>query len=139
MAMAVAAPDLEPVPPFSPSPPYRGRLRANLLPYALISPSVAVIAGILAFPLGMLVWLSLQHYGLRELIAHAGDGVGAGDYLRMLADPLFHQVILRALLFTLVCVALKVSLTTLIALLLLNVTEAVRMCAMAALALVCTQ
>src|SRR5438874_13069622 len=104
MGLAITAPDLE-------SAPRRpGRLRANLLPYALISPSVAVIAGILAFPLGMLVWLSLQHYGLRELIAHAGDWVGAGNYLRTLADPLFHQVILRTLLFTRVCVALTVSL-----------------------------
>src|SRR5207247_9757670 len=75
MGMAVAAPDLEPVPPFSPSRRYRGWLRANILPYALIGPSVLVIAGILAFPLGMLVWLSLQHYGLHELIHHAGDWV----------------------------------------------------------------
>src|SRR2546429_2556653 len=132
MGLAITAPDLE-------SAPRRpGRFRANLLPYALISPSVAVIAGILAFPLGMLVWLSLQHYGLRELIAHAGDWVGAGNYLRILADPLFHQVILRTLLFTLVCVALTVSLSTLIALLLLKVRQAVRIIVMSALVFVWT-
>ena len=132
MGLAITAPDLE-------SAPRRpGRVRTNLLPYALISPSVAVIAGILAFPLGMLVWLSLQHYGLRELIAHAGDWVGAGNYLRILADPLFHQVILRTLLFTLVCVALTVSLSTLIALLLLKVRQAVRIIVMSALVFVWT-
>ena len=132
MGLAIMAPDLE-------SAPRRpGRFRANLLPYALISPSVAVIAGILAFPLGMLVWLSLQHYGLRELIAHAGDWVGAGNYLRILADPLFHQVILRTLLFTLVCVALTVSLSTLIALLLLKVRQAVRIIVMSSLVFVWT-
>ena len=76
MGMAVAAPDLEPVPPLSHRRSYRAWLRANFLPYALISPSVLVIAGILAFPLAMLVWLSLQHYGLRELIHHAGAWVG---------------------------------------------------------------
>src|SRR6059036_1734378 len=116
MGMAVAAPDLEPVPPFSPSPRYRAWLRANILPYALISPSVLVIAGILAFPLGMLVWLSLQHYGLRELIHHAGDWVGLDNYRAILVDPLFHQVIVRSLLFTFACVALTVVLSTLIAL-----------------------
>ncbi len=61
MGVATSTPDLEPV---SLRP---GLFRTGLFPYALIAPSVAVIAGILAFPLGMLVWLSLQHYGLREL------------------------------------------------------------------------
>src|SRR5438067_328526 len=130
MGLAIAPPDLGPA--------LYQRFRRRLFPYALITPSVAVIAGILAFPLGMLVWLSLQHYGLRELIAHAGDWVGAGNYLRILADPLFHQVILRTLLFTLVCVALTVSLSTLIALLLLKVRQAVRIIVMSALVFVWT-
>src|SRR5437762_9671880 len=136
MGMAVAAPDLEPAPPFSPIRRYRGWLRANFLPYALISPSVLVIAGILAFPLGMLVWLSLQHYGLRELIHHAGEWVGLDNYRAILVDPLFHQVIVRSLLFTFACVALTVVLSTLIALLLLKVRSAVRILVMIALVFV---
>jgi len=132
MGVAIVTPDLE-------SAPRRpGRVRTNLLPYALIGPSVAIIAGILAFPLGMLVWLSLQRYGLRELIAHAGEWVGAGNYQRILVDPLFHQVILRSLLFTLACVALTVILSTLIALLLLKVSQAVRVIVMSALVFVWT-
>src|SRR6266446_1636336 len=114
MGMAVAAPDLEPVPRLSPSRPYRAWLRANFLPYALISPSVLVIAGLLAFPLGMLVWLSLQHYGLRELIHHAGEWVGLDNYRAILVDPLFHQVIVRSLLFTFSCVLLTVVLSALV-------------------------
>src|SRR5437762_12328245 len=118
MGLALAPPDLGPA-------RYQ-RFRRRLFPYALITPSVAVIAGILAFPLGMLAWLSLQHYGLRELIAHQGDWVGLGNYQAILADPLFHQVIVRSLLFTLACVGLTVILSTLIALLLLKVRQAVR-------------
>src|SRR5438034_5223189 len=136
MGMAVAAPDLEPVPSLAPSPRYRAWLRANFLPYALISPSVLVIAGILAFPLGMLVWLSLQHYGLRELIHHAGEWVGLDNYRAILVDPLFHQVIVRSLLFTFACVALTVVLSTLIALLLLRVRLAIRVIVMSLLVLV---
>ena len=136
MGMAVTAPDLEPVPPPSSSPRYRAWLRANFLPYALISPSVLVIAGILAFPLGMLVWLSLQHYGLRELIHHAGEWVGLDNYRAILVDPLFHQVIVRSLLFTFTCVALTVVLSTLIALLLLKVRSAVRILVMSSLVFV---
>src|SRR2546423_2327995 len=130
MGLAITAPDLE-------SAPRRpGRVRTNLLPYALISPSVAVIAGILAFPLGMLVWLSLQHYGLRELIHHAGEWVGLDNYRAILVDPLFHQVIVRSLLFTVTCVALTVALSTLIALLLLKVRSVVRVLVMSALVFV---
>src|SRR6266702_3429289 len=136
MGMAVAAPDLEPVPPFSPSRRYRGWLRANILPYALIIPSVLVIAGILAFPLGMLVWLSLQHYGLRELIQHSGAWVGLGNYQAILADPLFRQVVVRSLLFTFASVGLTLVFSTLIALLLLKVRQVVRVLVMSALVFV---
>src|SRR5437868_8589220 len=132
MGVAIVTPDLE-------SAPRRpGRVRTNLLPYALIGPSVAIIAGILAFPLGMLVWLSLQRYGLRELIAHAGEWVGAANYQRIVVDPLFHQAIVRSLLFTLACVGLTVILSTLIALLLLKVSQAVRVIVMSALVFVWT-
>src|SRR5438105_7470536 len=136
MGMAVAAPDLEPVPPPAASRQHRAWLRANFLPYALISPSVLVIAGILAFPLGMLVWLSLQHYGLRALVHRAGEWVGVGNYRAILVDPLFHQVIVRSLLFTFACVALTVALSTLIALLLQKVRSAVRILVMSALVFV---
>jgi N,N'-diacetylchitobiose transport system permease protein len=133
MGVAVATPDLEPVPQLSGR---RAWLRGNFLPYALISPSVLVIGGILAFPLGMLVWLSLQHYGLRELIQHSGEWVGLGNYQAVLVDPLFHQVIVRSLLFTFTCVALTLVLSTLIALLLLRVRQVVRVIVMSALVFV---
>jgi len=128
MAATIAAPDLEPA--------LRRRPRPNLLPYALISPSVAVIAGVLAFPLGMLVWLSLQHYGLRELIAHQGDWVGLNNYRAILGDALFRQVLVRSILFTLACVALTLVFSTLIALLLLRLSRPIRIVLMSALVFV---
>ena len=130
MGVATSTPDLEPV---SLRP---GHFRTVLFPYALIAPSVAVIAGILAFPLGMLVWLSLQHYGLRELIAHQGDWVGLKNYQVILVDPLFHQVIVRSVAFTFACVALTLIFSTLIALLLLKVRQVVRVLVMSALVFV---
>ena len=133
MGVAVSAPDLEPGPLMLRR---RAWLRSNLLPYALISPSVAVIGGILAFPLGMLVWLSLQHYGLRELIAHQGRWVGLDNYRSIVVDPLFHQVIVRSLLFTFACVVLTLVLSTLLSLLLLKVRRVVRVLVMSALVFV---
>src|SRR5437588_10731751 len=104
MGVAIVTPDLE-------SAPRRpGRVRTNLLPYALIGPSVEIIAGILAFPLGMLVWLSLQRYGLRELIAHAGEWVGAANYQRIDLDPPVHPVSARSPLLTLPWLPLTVTL-----------------------------
>ena len=120
MGVATSTPDLEPV---SLRP---GLFRTGLFPYALIAPSVAVIAGILAFPLGMLVWLSLQHYGLRELIAHQGTWVGLDNFRVTIADPLFQQVVVRSLLFTVANVALTIIFSTLIALLMLKVSRPVR-------------
>ena len=128
MAMAVATPDIEPA-------SYTTR-RRNLFPYALIAPSLLIIGGILGFPLGRLAWLSLQHYGLRELIQQQGQWVGLDNYRAILVDPLFHQVIFRTLLFTFACVALTVVLSTLIALLLLRVSRAVRVIVMSALVFV---
>ena len=133
MGVAILAPDPEPDPPMLRR---RAWLRSNFLPYALISPSVAVIGGILAFPLGMLVWLSLRHYGLRELIAHQGRWVGLDNYRSILVDPLFHQVIVRSLLFTFACVVLTLVLSTLLSLLLLKVRRVVRVLVMSALVFV---
>jgi N,N'-diacetylchitobiose transport system permease protein len=129
MATAITAPDLEPASTYA-------ERRGRLLPYVVISPSLLVIGGILAFPLGWLVWLSLQHYGLKELINHQGQWVGLKNYQTILADPLFHQVIVRTLLFTFACVALTVVLSTLIALLLLKVRRAVRVIVMSSLVFV---
>jgi N,N'-diacetylchitobiose transport system permease protein len=129
MATAIAAPDLEPVPTYA-------ARRGNLLPYVLIAPSIAVLGAVLAFPLGMLVWLSAQHYGLRELIAHQGDWVGLDNYRSILIDPLFHQVLTRTLLFTFACVASTIALSTLVALLLLRVRRFVRTIMMSALVFV---
>jgi len=115
MGAAITARDLGPV-------LHRPRRRRfNHLPYALITPASLAMFGILAFPLGMLVWLSLQHYGLRELIAHQGTWVGLDNFRVTIADPLFQQVVVRSL-----NVALTIIFSTLIALLMLKVSRPVR-------------
>ena len=109
-----------------PAPNRPRRRRFNRLPYALITPASLAIFGILAFPLGMLVWLSLQRYGLRELFIHQGTWIGLDNYREILADPLFQQVVVRSVLFTLANVALTLIFSTLIALLMLKVSRPVR-------------
>jgi N,N'-diacetylchitobiose transport system permease protein len=84
----------------------------------------------------MLGWLSLQKYGLRELIAHQGQWVGLDNYRLILTDAVFYQVVFRTLFFTVACVALTLILSTLIALLLLRVRRAIRVLIASALVFV---
>jgi N,N'-diacetylchitobiose transport system permease protein len=135
MATAVSTP-FEPSPLQSEDAPSRFEQRAKLFPYALITASLAVIGGILAVPLGWLAWISFQHYGLKELINHQGQWVGLRNYQAVLGDPLFHQVLVRTLLFTFACVALTVVFSTLIAMLLQRVRRVVRVTLLSALVFV---
>ena len=106
--------------------PRRSILSQRLLPYALIAPALLVIVGVLAYPLGMLVWLSTQHYGLRELIQHQGRFVGLQNYATLFSDPQFQYVVRTSVIFTIVNVALSMLFATGIALLLERVSRLVR-------------
>jgi len=105
----------------------RRRLLRGATPYLLIGPSLVVIAAVMAYPMGFLANLSLQDYGLRELIAHQGVFVGAANYARLVADPLFWQVVGRSIVFTAVTVALSMAAGTLLALLMERVSGPVRL------------
>jgi N,N'-diacetylchitobiose transport system permease protein len=105
----------------------RRRLLRAAAPYLLIGPALLVIAVVMGYPMGFLASLSLQDYGLPELLAHQGVWVGAANYARLAADPLFWQVVGRSLLFTGVAVGLSMALGTLLALLMERVSSPVRL------------
>jgi N,N'-diacetylchitobiose transport system permease protein len=102
-----------------------GALRASV-PYWLIAPVVGTIAAILGYPLYRLVSLSFQRYGLFELIAHKGVGVGWANYSSVLHDRVFWDTLVRTVVFTVANVGLTMVLGTLIALLLVQVGSVVR-------------
>jgi N,N'-diacetylchitobiose transport system permease protein len=104
-------------------------------PYLLILPVVAVIVAILGYPLYHLARLSFQKYGLFELIAHHGTNVGWANYRSVLHDPVFWQVLVRTIVFTVANVALTMGIGTLIALLLTKVSSVVRVLLTAGLVL----
>jgi len=105
-------------------------------PYALIAPVVVTIALILGYPLYFLVRLSLQRYGLFELIRHAGVGVGLANYRSVLRDQVFWHTLLRTVVFTAANVALTIVLGLAIALLLARLSRPVRLLLSSALVLV---
>jgi N,N'-diacetylchitobiose transport system permease protein len=96
------------------------------LPYALIAPATVVILGVLGWPLLDLLYLSTQHYGLRQLFQHQGEFVGLQNFATIFADPQFRYVVEITLAFTFVNVALSMLIATVIALLMERVSGFVR-------------
>ncbi|OLC27979.1 MAG: hypothetical protein AUG06_03220 [Actinobacteria bacterium 13_1_20CM_2_65_11] len=111
-------------------------LAGRLLPYALIGPALLVIIGVLGYPLGTLLWLSTQHYGLRELLQHQGVFVGLKNFQAFSIDPQFRYVVQVSVIFTIVNVGLSMFFGTCIALLLERVSRPVRVLLSAGLVLV---
>ena len=115
----------------------RRRLWGRLaVPYALIAPVVITIALILGYPLYYLVRLSLQRYGLFELIRHKGVGVGLANYRSVLHDQIFWNTLVRTIVFAAANVGLTMVLGLLIALLLVRVSKPVRLLLSSGLVLV---
>jgi N,N'-diacetylchitobiose transport system permease protein len=106
----------------------RARRLRPLVPYALLAPSLAVLAAVLAYPLYRLVVLSFQQYGLRELFGGTeGRFIGLENYRSILADAFFWTVVARTIAFAAVCVGLTMALGTLVALLLRRLGKGMRL------------
>ena len=124
--------------------PFRSRRRRRFwgqfarasTPYWLIAPVVGVTGVILGYPLYWLVKLSTEHYGLFELIRHAGQSVGLANYHSVLHDSVFWHTLLRTVVFTVANVSLTMVLGTLMALLLVKVSTVVRVLITSGLVLV---
>ena len=97
---------------------------------------MVTIAVILGYPLYYLVRLSLQQYGLFELIRHQGIDVGLANYRSVLHDQIFWHTLVRTVVFTVANVGLTMVLGLLIALLLVRVSKPVRLLLSSGLVLV---
>jgi N,N'-diacetylchitobiose transport system permease protein len=106
------------------------------VPYWLILPVLGATGAVLGYPVYRLVQLSLQKYGLFELIQHKGQDVGLANYRSILHDQVFWHTLVRTIVFTVVNVTLTIVLGTLIALLLVRVSSIVRILLTSGLVLV---
>jgi N,N'-diacetylchitobiose transport system permease protein len=96
-------------------------------PYLLLVPASAVIAAVLAYPLYFMVRLSLEHYGLFQLVRHKGVWVGTANFAQIFHDAEFWHVVARTLAFTAAAVSLTMVLGTLVALLLAELGSKMRL------------
>ena len=114
----------------------RARLGRYAIPYLLILPVLAAIGAVLGYPVGYLINLSFQRYGLPELIQHTGEYIGLHNYYLVLHDSVFWNTLERTIVFTAANVGLTMGLGTLLALLLVRVSTWVRIPLTAGLVLV---
>jgi N,N'-diacetylchitobiose transport system permease protein len=112
------------------------RARRGSVPYLLLFPVVAVLGAVLAYPIYSLVRISLERYGLEELIAHHGVYIGVHNFGAVLHDSIFWHTLLRTVVFAGACVSLTMVGGTLIALLLVRVSGWVRILITSGLVLV---
>jgi len=112
------------------------RVGSGAVPYGLILSVVAVSGTNNGYPIYTLVRLSLQQYGLFELIRHQGRYIGLHNFGLVLHDPVFWHTVVRTIVFTIANVGLTMTLGTLMALLLVRVSAWVRILLTAGLVLV---
>ncbi|MFJ6593810.1 carbohydrate ABC transporter permease [Streptomyces violaceusniger] len=115
-----------PRPPLSTRPPRRSTgLRPSrppmarsrgIWPYVLIAPAVLGTLYLLVYPLVRAVVISLQDFGLRQLILGDARFVGFANYQTLLSDGHFWEVVRRTFLFMASNVVLIMALSTLVAL-----------------------
>ncbi|WP_030570816.1 carbohydrate ABC transporter permease [Streptomyces aureocirculatus] len=106
--------------------PVRRRLR-SVLPYLLIAPTVLALVVVLGYPLVDMVTLAFQDMTRKELFSgSAPPWVGLRQFRTILGDRFFWTVVLRTVLFAVVCVTLTMVLGLLVALLMRRASPWVR-------------
>ena len=83
-----------------------------LVGYLFVLPLIVLVLGLVAYPLGNAVWISLTD----KYVGYASRFVGLANYVTLTRDPIFHKVVWNSAVFTLASVAVKVVLGMLMAL-----------------------
>lgn len=122
MTRAAPADTVPPVPERS-----LARRRERLTPYAMVAPLIAVLLVVLLVPFIRLVIVSLQKYGLDQLIGgKATSWVGLSQFSTVLNSARFWSSLWHTVQFVVVAVALTIGLGLALAHLLAKVSGAVR-------------
>lgn len=110
--------------------------RASLLPWAMIAPAVVALLLVQGYPLVRLLVLSTQDFGPRSLFTGHADFVGLDNFTEVFGDADFRAVLVRTVVFAVLCVALLMVLGFLLAHLLMGVSPWVRVVTTVCLVLV---
>ncbi|MFF2050660.1 carbohydrate ABC transporter permease [Leifsonia sp. NPDC058194] len=104
--------------PGAPAPKRKRSLIAVSRPWLLLAPALVVLAGLLLWPLIRVVIISLQDYGLREIVSGKTNFIGLENYAEIFGNSTLWTVALpNTVVFAILSVAGTVALGTLVALL----------------------
>lgn len=92
-----------------------------MLPWAMIAPAVIALLLVQGYPLVRLLLLSTEDFGPRSLFTGQADFVGLDNFTHIFTDSDFLGVLVRTVVFTVLCVALLMVLGFLISHLLMGV------------------
>ncbi|MGW3680322.1 carbohydrate ABC transporter permease [Streptomyces prasinus] len=123
------------VPPRTPRGPRgRGRTRgAGLTPWLYLAPALAVLGGLLAYPVQQLGVISLFRYTQAQVSGgEPATFQGLDNYGELLADEQFRQVLLTTVLFAAACVVFTLAVGCALAVLLTRVRAVPRLALMLA-------
>lgn len=109
------------------SPPAAVRARKALLPYTLLLPALLALCVGLGYPLVRQIVLSLQGYGLAQQFGRPAEWVGFDNYVEVLSDPYLWLLVLRSVLFCLVCAGVTMLIGTMLALAMRLMSKPVRL------------
>jgi N,N'-diacetylchitobiose transport system permease protein len=107
--------------------PARRRRPRTLTPALLLVPTGVVLLAIIGWPLLQLVIISFQEFGRAQIFGAPAPWVGFDNYIAVLSDPVFWNVLGRSILFAAANVALTMVLGTLVALLMTRLTRFFRL------------
>lgn len=93
------------------------RTRLRLVPYLLILPALTVLAVVLLWPIGQMLWISLHDYGLQQLRGQEANWNNFGHYAYVLTDERFWSVFRNTIIVCLSMVVLTMVLGTLVGIL----------------------
>ncbi|HEY9379115.1 MAG TPA: sugar ABC transporter permease, partial [Jiangellaceae bacterium] len=107
--------------------PRARRRRGSRLPYALLLPSVVILLLAAGYPLVQQLVMSLQEYGLAQQFGQPAEWVGLDNYVELVTDPYLWTVVARSILFCLVNAALTMLVGIAVAMLMTQVSTAIRL------------
>lgn len=93
----------------------KNRKKFSFWPYILVAPALLVIGLILGFPIGRLFELSLQQYGIEQILFGSAEFIGLENFTSILQDEEFWQVLSRTAVFTFYAVAVSIVLGAVLA------------------------
>lgn len=99
----------------------------RLSPWAMLLPSVTVLALVIGWPLINLIIMSTQEYGRAQIFGAPAPFVGLDNFIYVLSDDKFWAVFNRSVVFAAVNVFLTMTLGTLVALAMFQMTKGLRL------------